>query len=367
MHKEPSNYSHSSIPVTGVLITNLGTPDAATPKALKRYLKEFLWDPRVVEIPRPVWWIILNAFILTTRPAKSAEAYKKVWTEDGSPLLSISIQQQKALQTSLKKQFKGPIKVALGMRYGNPSIQSALNELREANVQKIVVLPLYPQHSAATTASTFDAIAKTFEDWRYVPETRFINHYHDDEGYINAAANSITQYWNENGKAEKLLFSFHGMPKRTLGAGDPYFCHCQKTARLITEKLKLQKDEWIVSFQSRFGKEEWLKPYASETLEQLGKQGQKSVDVVCPGFSADCLETLEEMVDENREVFLKAGGGQYRYIPALNDSEEHIEALTKLLLKNMQGWPGVTEWNVEEAEKFAKFRSEQALVMGAKK
>ena len=366
MHKQPSNFSHSSIPVTGVLITNLGTPDAATPQALKRYLKEFLWDPRVVEIPRPVWWLILNVIILNTRPAKSAEAYKKVWTNDGSPLLSIAKLQQKALQSTLEKEFKGPIKVALGMRYGNPSIHSALNELREANAQKIIVLPLYPQHSAATTASTLDAVSQTLKDWRYVPEIRFINQYHDDSGYINAAANSIQKYWDENGKAEKLVFSFHGMPKRTLGAGDPYFCHCQKTARLITEKLGLQKDEWIISFQSRFGKEEWLKPYASETLEELGKQGQKSVDVVCPGFSADCLETLEEMADENKEIFKKAGGGQYRYIPALNDSKEHIDALSNLILSNIQGWPGLTEWNEEEAENAAKNRSELALTMGAK-
>lgn len=366
MHKQASNFSHTSIPVTGVLITNLGTPDEATPKALKRYLKEFLWDPRVVEIPRPVWWLILNGIILNTRPAKSAEAYKKVWTEEGSPLLSISKRQQKALQASLEKQFKGPVKVALGMRYGNPSIQSALDELRNANAQRILVLPLYPQHSAATTASTLDAVADTLKDWRYVPEIRFINQYHDYEGYINATANSIKQYWDKNGKAEKLLFSFHGMPKRTLIAGDPYFCHCQKTARLVTEKLELDNNEWIVSFQSRFGKEEWLKPYASETLEELGKKGTQSVDVVCPGFSADCLETLEEMAQENKEVFEKAGGGQYRYIPALNDSAEHIDAITKLVLNNMQGWPGVNEWDENAAQETATKRFEHAKVFGAK-
>lgn len=367
MNKEPSNFSHSSIPVTGVLITNLGTPDAATPKALKRYLKEFLWDPRVVEIPRPVWWLILNVIILNTRPAKSAEAYKKVWTEEGSPLLSISKRQQKALQISLEKQFKGPVKVVLGMRYGNPSIQSALEELRESGVQKIVVLPLYPQHSAATNASTFDALAQTLKDWRYVPEIRFISHYHDNEKYINAVANSIQNYWDTNGKPEKLVFSFHGMPKRTLAAGDPYYCHCQKTTRLITEKLGLEQNQWIISFQSRFGKEEWLKPYASETLKELGKQGLKSVDVVCPGFSADCLETLEEMADENKDIFVKAGGGQYRYIPALNDTEEHINALSDLILENMHGWPGLTQWNNQDADNSAKDSAKRALTLGAKK
>jgi len=365
MHKDPSNFTHSEIPPTGVLITNLGTPDDCTPQAVRRYLKEFLWDPRVVEIPRPIWWLILNVIILNTRPAKSAEAYKKVWTEEGSPLLSISLAQQKALQASLEKQFKGPIKVALGMRYGNPSIKSALDELRQANVQRIVVLPLYPQHSAATTASTLDAVAETLKDWRYVPEVRFINHYHDNPQYIDAAANSIQQYWDKNGKPEKLIFSFHGMPKRTLAAGDPYFCHCQKTARLIIEKLDIAKEDTIVSFQSRFGKEEWLKPYASETLEQLGKEGTKSVDVVCPGFSADCLETLEEMVVENREVFENAGGGQYRYIPALNDAPEHIQSISNLLMHNMKGWPGSEDWNEEESMKASDLRTNLAKSMGA--
>jgi len=367
MHKESSNFSHSEKPLIGVLISNLGTPDAATPEALKRYLKQFLWDPRVVEIPRPIWWIILHAFVLTTRPAKSAEAYKKVWTEDGSPLLSISKRQKAALQLALEAKFEGPVKVSLGMRYGNPSIKSALDELRLANAQKIIVLPLYPQHAAASTASSFDAVAETMKDWRYVPDTRFISQYHDDDAYIAAVANSIQTYWDTNGKPKKLLFSFHGMPKRTLAAGDPYFCQCQKTARLVTEKLSLEKDEWMVSFQSRFGKEEWLKPYASETLEQFGKQGLESIDVVCPGFSADCLETLEEMEEENKEIFEKAGGGKYRYIPALNDSAEHINVLADLVFRNAQGWPGVSEWDEELTIKNLKESAESAKEMGATK
>ncbi len=351
MNKKPSNYSHADTPITGVLITNLGTPDAPTPKALKRYLKEFLWDPRVVEIPRLIWWVILHAFVLTTRPKKSAKAYKTVWTNEGSPLLNISKMQKQAIQTVLEKQFKGPIKVALGMRYGNPSIASALDELRQANAQRIIVLPLYPQYSAATSASTFDAVAQALTHWRYVPELRFISHYHDDENYISAAAQSIQQYWDQHGKPEKLLFSFHGMPNRTLKAGDPYFCHCQKTARLITDKLGLDANQWIIAFQSRFGKEAWLKPYANETLERLGKAGLQSVDVVCPGFSADCLETLEEMAVENAAVFKEAGGGTYRYIPALNDSSDHVNALSQLILNNTQGWPGLQAETDEESIK----------------
>lgn len=362
MHKKPSNYTHSQAPVTGVLITNLGTPDAPTASALKTYLKEFLWDPRVVEIPRLPWWVILHGFILTTRPKKSAEAYQKVWTSEGSPLLSISKQQQASIQKTLEEKYNGPVKVALGMRYGSPSIKSALNELRHANAQRIVVLPLYPQHSAATTASTFDAIASTLKDWRYVPELRFINQYHDDENYINAVANSIKNYWKENGKPKKLLFSFHGMPARTLTAGDPYFCHCQKTARLIIEKLELTKDEWIIAFQSRFGKEEWLKPYANTTLETLGNEGLESIDVVCPGFSADCLETLEEMVDENKLVFKKAGGGDYRYIPALNNSPEHINALSELILHHTKGWPVKSE---DDNQQESTTRCQRATDKGA--
>ncbi len=366
MHKGPSDYSHDSIPTTGILITNLGTPDEPTPAAVRRYLKEFLWDPRVVEIPRPVWWLILHALVLTTRPRKSAHAYTQIWSDDGSPLMAYSKRQRDALEKSLETRIKGPVKVALGMRYGNPSIASALEELCAANARRILVFPLYPQHSAATTASTLDAVAMTLQQWRQVPDLRFIAQYHDQPGYIGALSSSIRQFWDRHGQPERLLFSFHGMPRRTLLAGDPYHCQCQKTARLVAEQLGLDDSAWIVAFQSLFGREEWLRPYANETLEQLGKQGLKSVDVVCPGFSADCLETLEEMALQNKRVFEQAGGGDYRYIPALNDAPEHISALSDIVMQNVSAWPGIDTWNADTASLEAEASRRRALAMGAR-
>jgi len=367
MTRKPSEYTHDAKPLTGVLITNLGTPDAPTAEALRRYLKEFLWDPRVVEIPRPIWWLILHAFVLTTRPKKSAEAYKQVWTENGSPLLSISLQQRDKIQQQLAEKIAGPVKVELGMRYGNPSIATALEKLKAANAQRILVLPLYPQYSAATGASTLDAVAKAFEKIRYVPDFRFVSHYHDNPAYITAVSNSIKKYWDEHGQAEKLFFSFHGMPAATLTAGDPYFCQCQKTARLVAEQLSLSDDQWIVAFQSRFGKAEWLKPYANETLKKLGESKLKSLQVVCPGFSADCLETLEEMADENKEVFQSAGGGDYQYIPALNDNDEHMTTLSDLIMQNLKGWPGIEIWDEQQEIENATQCLARAKSMGAER
>jgi ferrochelatase len=286
---------------------------------------------------------------------------------EGSPLIVNSQRQRTALQKVLSQQVEGPVKVVLGMRYGNPSIASALEELHTANVQQLLVLPLYPQHSAATTASTLDAIANTLTDWRRVPDLRFIAQYHDDRGYISALANSIRHFRAAHGAAEQLLFSFHGMPRRTLLAGDPYHCQCQKTARLVAEELELAADEWIIAFQSRFGREQWLQPYASETLASLGKAGLQSIDVVCPGFSADCLETLEEMALQNRDVFQQAGGGEYRYIPALNDTDEHIEALAAIILQNLQGWPGIADWDSAGAKTAAQQRTQRATAMGAER
>ncbi|MGB5338389.1 MAG: ferrochelatase [Gammaproteobacteria bacterium] len=367
MHKQPSDYQHDSIPVTGVLVTNLGSPDAPTPAAVRRYLKEFLWDPRVVEIPRPLWWLILHTLVLTLRPRKSAQAYRKIWVDAGSPLIVNSQRQCAALQELLVKRIKGPVKVVLGMRYGNPSIATALEKLRSANARQIIVLPLYPQHSAATTASTLDAIATTLKDWRRVPDLRFIAQYHDDSGYISALANSIRNFRTAHGSGEQLMFSFHGMPRRTLLAGDPYHCQCQKTARLVAEELDLADDEWIIAFQSRFGREEWLRPYASDTLASLGKAGLQSIDIVCPGFSADCLETLEEMALLNKGVFQQAGGGEYRYIPALNDADEHIESLAHIILQNAAGWPGIAHWDTRSAAEAAQKCAARAVAMGAER
>lgn len=363
---EKSNFRHGTVPGIGVLLTNLGTPDAPTASALRQYLGEFLWDRRVVEIPRAVWWLILHGVILRVRPAKSAHAYEKVWTPEGSPLLVYSQRQRAALERALNERLPGPVNVALAMRYGRPSVAAGLQELRDAGCRRIVVLPLYPQYSAATTASTFDAVAAEMQRWRWVPELRFINHYHDDDGYITAAARSIREHWEANGQAQLLLFSFHGMPKRTLLAGDPYHCQCLKTARLITERLGLDASTWRVAFQSRFGREEWLQPYADKTLDALPGEGIKRVDVVCPGFAADCLETLEEMAQQNRDRFLAAGGEQYRYIPALNDREDHMSALADLLVRHMRGWEETESgWSRDRAMQEAESSLVRARAKGA--
>jgi len=358
---DPVNFSHSESPTLGILLVNLGTPDAPTTPALRRYLREFLWDPRVVDMPRLLWWCILQV-ILLIRPAKSAQAYQKIWDEkEGSPLLAISRRQTSALRAAIKEKFDIPVVVELGMRYGNPSIASALQKLHEARAQRILVLPLYPQYSSSTSASTFDAVAAAVKSWRWVPELRFVNQYHDNAGYIDALTKSIQDAWSHRDKPEKLLFSFHGTPKRFLLTGDPYYCQCQKTARLVAEKLQLKEDEWQLTFQSIFGREEWLMPYTIETLREFGKQGGDSVDVVCPGFSADCLETLEEIEEENRHAYLEAGGKQYHYIPALNDRADHIQALLNIIKQHSQGWDQAAM--VQEDE--LKRRWERAQQLGA--
>lgn len=337
-YKGNADYKHDTPACTGVLITNLGTPDAPTPAALRKYLAEFLSDPRVIETPKFIWWFILHGIILRLRPRRSAEAYEKVWTDNGSPLLDISIKQADKIQTEISKRIDGPVKVELAMRYGHPSIESGLEKLRAANANKILVFPLYPQYSAATTASTFDAVADVLKKWRWLPELRMINHYHDNPDYINALANSIQQYWQTQAKPDKLLFSFHGLPKAYFLAGDPYHCECYKTARLVTEKLGLNEDEWQLTFQSRFGPKAWLQPYTDVTLKKLAAKGTKHVQIVCPGFSADCLETLEEIDMQNRAFFTDAGGERFSYIPALNDSDEHIAALCNIIETHCQGW-----------------------------
>jgi ferrochelatase len=354
MDKNTTDYRHDAPECLGVLLTNLGTPDSPRPSDVRRYLKEFLWDQRVVEIPRIAWWFVLNLIILNTRPKRSAAAYAKVWTDEGSPLLVISKQQAKALQAELDGQFSGPVKVELAMRYGNPSIAEGLEKLRLAGARRIVVLPLYPQYSASTTASTFDAVTNEIQGWRWIPELRFINHYHDENAYISALASSIQGYWSEHGQPEKLVMSFHGIPKEYFMAGDPYFCECHKTARLVAEELGLEAEQWQLTFQSRLGPKEWLTPYTDKTLETLAREGVKKVHVVCPGFSADCLETLEEIAMENKEVFIQAGGEDYKYISCLNDEPGHIDMLAGLVLRHTQGWaepPGSTE--LEKRKKLA--------------
>ena len=360
------DYRHDATETLGVLLLNLGSPDAPTTAAVRRYLAEFLWDPRVVEIPRPLWWLILHGMVLRLRPSRSAHAYQRVWTEEGSPLLVISKRQARAIQQSLTARYGDRVVVALAMRYGNPSVKAGLAQLRAAAARRIVVLPLYPQYSAATTGTALDAVADELKTWRWLPELRFINHYHDDEGYLTALVNSIRESWEQYGQAERLLFSFHGMPKRTLLAGDPYYCHCQKTARLVSERLALSEGRWQLTFQSRFGRAEWLQPYTDKTLRQWARDGIKHVDVVCPGFSADCLETLEEIAMMNKEAFLAAGGARLHYIPALNDRPDHIAALTDLIGRHMQGWPEfIPDRNTSRLEE-ARASQHRAQALGAK-
>jgi protoporphyrin/coproporphyrin ferrochelatase len=361
-----AEYEHGSPQCTGILLTNLGTPDAPTAGAVRRFLDEFLSDPRVVEIPRLPWWLILHAVILRIRPPRSARLYRRIWTAQGSPLLRISLSQAEALQGALQARFRGPVRVALGMRYGKPSIADALQALRQANARRVLVLPLYPQYSASTTASTFDAVADELKTWRWVPELRMISHYHDHPGYIGALAESIREHWDSHGRAERLLFSFHGIPKRVFLAGDPYHCECLKTARLLAEHLQLPDGRWQVAFQSRFGREEWLTPYTDRTLRAWAQGGLKSVDVVCPGFSADCLETLDEIARENRHIFLSTGGESYRYIPALNERPQHIQALADLVMLHSRGWPEAeADWDASEAAAAATASRGRALALGA--
>ncbi|HEB58824.1 MAG TPA: ferrochelatase [Gammaproteobacteria bacterium] len=325
-------------PLTGILITNLGTPDSPTAPALRRYLTEFLSDRRVVEMPRWLWWPILHGVILRLRPARAARAYRRVWTDDGSPLLSISRRQEAALQQLLARHGEQPVKVVLGMRYGNPSIAAALEELRQANVTRLLVLPLYPQYSGTTTGSTFDAVTEELRHWRRVPVLRLLADYHDFDPWLEALANSIRRHWSEHGESERLMFSFHGLPQRYHRHGDPYAEQCQVSAQRVAEKLGLSAERWALCFQSRFGREEWLKPYTDATLRQWASEGVRRVDLICPGFAADCLETLEEINMENREVFLAHGGEQFHYIPALNAHPSHMEALAALVRREAGDW-----------------------------
>jgi protoporphyrin/coproporphyrin ferrochelatase len=325
-------HSPANPPKIGVLLVNLGTPDEPTPKALRRYLAEFLSDPRVIEIPRFIWWCILHGVILRIRPKKSAALYKSVWTKEGSPLLVIAKRQTEAIQAALGDQ----VSVKLAMRYGNPAIQSVMEEFQQEAVRKIIVLPLYPQYAGPTTGSTFDAVADTLKKWRWVPELHFINQYCDDSLYIESLANSVQEYLDAHEKPQKIIFSYHGIPKRYLLAGDPYHCFCHKTTRLVQEKLGLAKEDCITSFQSRVGREEWLKPYTDELLAELPSNNIKNIAILSPAFSADCLETLEELAVENCHRFINAGGESYRYIPALNDRPDHIQALVQLIRKQLK-------------------------------
>jgi len=320
----------------GILITNLGTPDSPTKKGLKKYLNQFLMDRRVVDISRLLWVPLLKLIILNVRPKKSAKLYKSIWTEDGSPLLAIS----KKILARLKDAFKDDKNLFfdLGMRYGNPSIDKALNRFKEKGISKIVVLPLYPQAGSPTTSSTMDAVNKFLSEQSWTPNLRFISGYHDNDNYIDSISKSIEDSFSKNGKPDKLIFSYHGMPERYLHEGDPYFCFCHKTTRLVAEKLRLDKGDYEMAFQSRFGYEKWLQPYVDEMIPNLAKNGTKHLQIISPGFSVDCLETLEEIDIQYRELFEEHGGKKYSYIPCLNDSDEQIELVKSLIMNNSKGW-----------------------------
>ena len=357
---EPS-FQHGQQPRSAVLFCNLGTPDTPTTKDVRRYLKEFLSDHRVVEIPRLLWWLILNGVILPFRPAKSAAKYASIWTPEGSPL-KIWTEKQALLLQGWLAQRGHDVRVRYAMRYGSTSIAAQLDALKAEGVTRVLVLPAYPQYSATTTASLFDAVYAWAATVRNLPELRFVNRYHDDAGYINALAASIERHWKTHGRAQQLVMSFHGIPERSLHLGDPYHCECFKTARLLAARLALTPEQYKVTFQSRLGRAKWLQPYTEPTLIAMAQSGVKRVDVICPGFTSDCLETLEEINMEGREAFLHAGGQEFHYIPCLNDDTQWITALCELTQTQLAGWP---TQRAPDTQALAASRA-AALALGAK-
>jgi ferrochelatase len=362
--KEPE-FAHGQISRTGLLLVNLGTPEAPTAAALRPYLKEFLSDPRVVEIPRPIWWLILNGIILNTRPKKSAAKYAAIWTKEGSPLKVHTAKQAKLLKGWIGEKIASPFMVEYAMRYGQPAIADTLARMKAAGCDRILLLPLYPQYAASSTATAFDATFAWLGKTRNQPALRGVRSYHDHPAYIQALVASIRDYWQMHGRPDVLLISFHGVPRYTLDKGDPYHCECRKTARLLTEALGLPEAQYRVTFQSRFGRAEWLKPYTDKTLGELGKAGVKRVDVIAPGFTSDCLETLEELAMEGRDSFLTSGGKEFHYIPSLNEHPAWIAALGQIALENLGGW--VSKTRDAEAEERQRTQSKQlALECGAR-
>ncbi|MBC3931034.1 ferrochelatase [Undibacterium curvum] len=353
-YPEP-DYSHGKIGKTAVVLLNLGTPDAPERSAVRRYLKQFLWDRRVVEVPRPVWWLILNGIILPFRSGQSAKKYASIWTKDGSPL-KVHTEKQALLLKGYLGERGHEVHVTYAMRYGSPSIPSVLNKLKAEGYERILILSGYPQYSATTTASNFDAVFQHYQQVRNVPELRLVKNYHDHDAYIEALRQSVLKHWQTHGRPEKLVMSFHGLPKAFLLRGDPYHCECYKTARLLAEKLGLSKDQYLVTFQSRLGRAEWLQPYTSNAVKELAQQGTKRIDVICPGFIADCLETLEEIAMEVREDFLHAGGKEFNYIPCLNESPSWLRALAEIAEQHLIGWPTMMTVSLREEQK------QQALI-----
>lgn len=364
--KEPG-FTHGSLDKTAVLLINLGTPDAPQAGAVRRYLRQFLSDPRVVEIPKLVWWWILNLFILPFRPGKSAKKYELIWSKDGSPLRVHTQKQVSLLRGYLGERGHSALQVEYAMSYGQPAIGATLDRLKQEGCERILILPAYPQYSAATTASIYDAVFAHYARVRNVPELRFVKHYHDNEAYIMAMRDAVLAYWDNHGRGNKLVLSFHGLPQRSLELGDPYHCECHKTGRLLAESLRLNKDQYLVTFQSRFGKAKWLQPYTLPTLQQLAQQGTGRVDVICPGFVSDCLETLEEISLEAKHGFLQAGGKEFHYIAWGNENPKWIAALADIAEQHLIGWPtmlGAAQRDILKKE--AEASRALALQAGAK-
>lgn len=370
--KEP-DHAHGKPVKTAVVLINLGTPDAPTKSALRRYLKEFLWDRRVVEVPRMIWWLILRLIILPFRSAKSAAKYASIWEKDGSPL-KLHTQKQAVLLQGYLGERGHDVHASYAMRYagvganaGADAIPNVLNKLKQEGYQRLLIVPAYPQYSGSTTASNMDAVFRHYQSVRNLPELRFVRSYHDHPAYIQALKSSVLHYWEQQGRGERLVMSFHGLPKAFLLRGDPYFCECHKTARLLAEQLGLSKEQYMVTFQSRLGRAEWLQPYTAPTVQALAKQGTKRIDVICPGFIADCLETLEEIAMEVRAEFLQAGGKEFHYIPCLNESPDWLRALAEISEQHLIGWPTMLTVGMREQQKQQALQSRaNALALGAK-
>ena len=363
--KEPP-FTHGTVARSAVVLVNLGTPDQPTRSAVRRYLKEFLSDPRVVEIPRLVWWCILNMIILPFRSGKSAKKYESIWTREGSPLKVHTQKQAMLLRGALGERGHDALRVVMAMRYGSPSLPEVLDKLKAEHCERVVILPAYPQYSGTTTASIYDAVFTHYAKVRDLPELRLVKHYHDHDSYIEALHNSVLAFWETNGRGQKLLMSFHGVPKRTLILGDPYHCEFYKKARLLAAKLRLTPEQYVVTFQSRFGKAEWLQPYTAPTLQQLARDGVERIDVICPGFTSDCLETLEEIGMEAKHDFLAAGGKQFHYIACLKEDPAWIAGLAEIAEQHLIGWPTMmTPAQRELEKKDAETGRERALALGA--
>jgi protoporphyrin/coproporphyrin ferrochelatase len=356
---------HGTLFRTGILLVNLGTPAKPTPKALRRFLKEFLSDARVVEIPRLIWWALLHGIVLNTRPKKSAARYARIWTNEGSPLRVHTEAQAAAFKVKLAERIRSPFTVEYAMRYGAPTIASAVARLKEQHCDRILLFPLYPQYAAATTGSSHDALFACLMRYRNIPALRTVRHYHDHPAYIGALSQNVRDYWVKNGRPGMLLMSFHGVPQYTLEKGDPYHCECHKTARLLAVALGLEEKHYIVAFQSLFGRSEWVKPYTSLTLEKLAREGYSRVDVVCPGFSADCLETLEEIALEGKAMFMNSGGREFHYIPCLNERDDWISAMCDIALENLGGWVK-RDWDSAAAGEEAALTLARGAALGAK-